>query len=333
MVSGAAGNPVVFQLERSHTFFHSRTLFCGKVCAFLPVHPTRSTAQCLPGQLPRDLYRAPSTSHLNRPLQPLSVTREGYSWALTARKWSSRASGFCVRPQGLAQHVPRSPNFQQTNTTPCHNLLRRKFQEASDVQAYRRLSEQPGFVPDLNDVLVVLWAAQPVGLQKPARKDNVCRLDDRRLRARPSKITSEPLVSRPATPDSREELGTHTDVGHLPLLHLRALRIQRGLLADRCHSCPLPTRPHPPVRLSSSLLRVAPRKPQQQSPMILFFCGVGHSSRRARKQLIVPSRHHGKRGQPPPSDSHRCRSQQLLEDPTNCQQTQPVREHVQSQHT
>ena len=41
-----------------------------------------------------------------------------------------------------------------------------------------------------NDVMVVQWEAQPVWLHKPAREEHVCRLDDRRMSACPSKIMS-----------------------------------------------------------------------------------------------------------------------------------------------
>ena len=118
--------------------------------------------------------------------------------------------------------------------TPCYDILHVKLQ---DVQADKRLGEQPGFVPVFGHMKVVQLEAQPAGLPNPTRQDYVRRLNDR-------KQNHEPLISNPAALGSWEEVGTNTIVGHHPFLYLRASRIQTGLHLDRCRSCLLPTRLH-----------------------------------------------------------------------------------------
>ena len=258
------------------------------------MHSTGNTAcghrlQSHPGRFPTRQDCAHSTLRLGRALHHLSVTQRGFG-------------------DSLSTH-PRSSHFYLSNMTPCSDILHGKLQDATDVQAHKRLGEQPGFVPLLGHMKVVQLEAQPAGLPNPTRQDYVRRLSNRRQ-------NHEPLISNPAALGSWEEVGTSTVVDYHPFLCLRSSRIQTGLHLDRCHSCLLPTRLHRETApASEDELRLAPRcTPESRSSMIHFFFSVGHRAIVPASKSSYHPCHHRQPSQSLSSDRHRCWSPQPLDE-------------------
>ena len=101
----------------------------------------------------------------------------------------------------LSTH-PRSSNFYQPNMTLA-TTSGTAGQEATDVQALKRLGKHPSFVPIFGHMKVVQWEAQPEGLHEPARKDKVQSSSSRFVarnpyHRRPSSIYAS---SHPENPD------------------------------------------------------------------------------------------------------------------------------------
>ena len=252
----------------SNRTFDSQAHFCGKACAFLRVHPTFNTAAS--SSVSSGTFSA----------------RFAHAFALRTfnlAPWSGPATSKCVTHEGfrelplqecgplpcpvaafgfgdlLSTH-PRSSNCCQPNMTPCHDILHRRLQEATDVQACDRLGKQPGFAPVFGYMKVVQWEAQPVGLHKPARKDNVRGLSNRRVSTGLGNFTSLWFVER-----SSEPVPSSAIIRFCILEPLRSRRTCTWIGATHVFPQVSIGRPHPPVRTSPTLLRDAPRRAQQHS--------------------------------------------------------------------